>query len=112
MDFAGELAGRLEARDYRAVKSLLAARAGVLEPLAECWPRLPLFERLIAFKLLPAEAAWAFFERLGPRDRYALFTGFDPQSIAPVLEPLSEPDRALFTVLPESFRDRMAESLR
>ncbi|OIO12415.1 MAG: hypothetical protein AUJ52_00280 [Elusimicrobia bacterium CG1_02_63_36] len=110
MDCAGELAGRLESRDYRAVKALL--NEGALEPLAECWPRLPLFDRLTAFKLLSPERAWAFFENLGEADRYALFTGFDLGSIAPVLEPLPDSERALFVALPESFRDRMAETLR
>jgi Mg/Co/Ni transporter MgtE len=109
VDLASELAARLEAKNYRAAKALL--EEGGTEPLALSWPRLPLFERLIAYKLLDAEAAWRFFEGLGYEDRFALFTGFDPGSVAPALDSLAESDRALFRIDPEEVRERMAGTL-
>jgi len=105
-----ELVKRLETKDYRAAKSLV--NEGGTEPLAEGWPRLPLFERLVIFKLLSPERAWELFECLDFEARYTLFTAFDLGSIAPILEPLSEEDRSLFHVLPEADYARMSESLR
>ncbi len=110
MDLASELAERIEAKEFHAAKSLV--NEGRTEPLAEVWPRLPLFERLIVFKLLTPENAWALFESLDSEFRFELFTAFDLGSIAPVLESLPEKERSLFVVLPEEFYERMSEALR
>lgn len=110
VDLARELAHHLEAKEYRAAKTLV--NEGGTEPLAKIWPRLPLFERLIVFKLLSPERAWDLFKRLDFEDCYTLFTAFDLEAIAPVLEPLSDEDRGLFEVLPQSYYLKMAEALK
>jgi hypothetical protein len=86
------------------------ARADRAE-LARCWPRLGPLHKLIAFKLLDAASALAFYRLLPSQERYFLFSGFPLQSIAPVIAEAPASVRRLFVQLPAKFYGIMLREL-
>jgi Mg/Co/Ni transporter MgtE len=99
----------LDKKDYRGLERLLADMR--LEKLAQAWPGLAVFEKLIVFKLLDAVRALEFFGRLPFPEKYFLFCGFPLQAIAPVLEDLPAESRRAFVSLPREVRERMFRQL-
>jgi len=79
--------------------------------LVHDWPRLKPLHRLIAFKLMDAASALAFYRRLPYREKYFLFSGFPPQSIAPIIAEASASMRRLFVTLPAKFYGVMLQEL-
>ena len=81
------------------------------EDLARGWPRLAPLHKLIAFKLMDAVSALAFYRRLPYREKYFLFSGFPLQSIAPVIAEAPASVRRLFVQLPAKFHGLMLQEL-
>jgi len=79
--------------------------------LAQDWPRLDPLHKLIAFKLMDAASALAFYRRLPYRERYFLFSGFPLQSIAPIIADAPASVRRLFVQLPAKFHGLMLQEL-
>jgi hypothetical protein len=79
--------------------------------LAHDWPRLTLLHKLVAFKLMDAASALAFYQLLPYQERYFLFSGFPLNSIAPVLEDAAPSLRRLFVQLPAKFHGVMLQGL-
>ena len=79
--------------------------------LAQDWPRLAPLHKLIAFKLMDAASALAFFRLLPYQERYFLFSGFSLQSIAPVIAEAPASVRRLFVQLPAKFHEIMLQGL-
>jgi len=79
--------------------------------LARSWPRLEPLHKLVAFKLMDAVSALAFYRRLPYREKYFLFCGFPLNSIAPVLEGAPPALRRLFVQLPAKFYGDMLQEL-
>ncbi len=98
------LAELIESKDYPLLKSRLTG--GVP---ADEWAKLSPMQKLAVFKLLSPEAALEFFKTLSFEDKYLVFSGFEPGSIAPLTEELSAGRRALFEKLG---RDAYGEMLR
>ena len=79
--------------------------------LAQDWPRLKPLHKLIAFKLMDAASALAFYRLLPYKERYFLFSGFPLQSIAPVIAEAPASVRRLFVQLPANFHAVMLQEL-
>lgn len=75
------------------------------------WENLKPLERLVVFKLLTLPKALEFYAQVDDSEKYFLFCGLDPQSIAPVLENLSDRERGLFVEIPKNFADDMLAML-
>ena len=56
--------------------------------LARVWPELDVLEKLTVFKLLPPPRALQFYGDINVEEKYLLLSGFDLNSIAPILEDL------------------------
>ncbi|MFH1726237.1 MAG: hypothetical protein ABII00_16635 [Elusimicrobiota bacterium] len=107
---AEETRSLLARREYRALKDRLCAR-GDCERLAGVWPELEPLEKIAVFKLLAPERAMGFFGSRSFGDKYLLFSAYDVNSIAPLLEDLPDRTRALFEPLPDGSYERMLEVL-
>ncbi|MDE1976192.1 MAG: hypothetical protein KGL04_03965 [Elusimicrobia bacterium] len=81
------------------------------EALVALWPTLKPMTKLAAFKLLSPDRAIALYERLGFDEKYFVFCGFAPASIAPLLEDVPPAERKIFTELPRWHYDRMLDLL-
>jgi Mg/Co/Ni transporter MgtE len=79
--------------------------------LSECWPEFTPLEKLVLFKLQTPANALDFYEGLEADEQYFLLSGFEINTIAPLLEDLPEKSRALFQKLPESYYDKMLHLL-
>jgi len=108
-DASATVGGFVQAGAYADLRAWLA-RAD-REDLARGWPRLAPLHKLIAFKLMDAVSALAFFRRLPYRERYFLFSGFPLQSIAPVIAQAPASVRRLFVQLPAKFHGLMLQEL-
>lgn len=96
-------------RAYLDLSSRLAV--GGLEALTRLWPELGLLEKLTVFKLLRPPRAFQFYSGIDVEEKYLLLSGFDLNSIAPVLEDLPSDSRSLFWKLPSSYYNRMLHAL-
>ncbi len=74
--------------ELRSLRARLASKSGAA--LAEAWPKLAAFERVVWFKLLEPDRALRFFPLLGLDDQLLLIEAADLQSVAPVLEEVPE----------------------
>ncbi len=76
------------------------------------WKKLKPLERLVVFKLLTVPKALEFYSQVDESDKYFLFCGLGTQSIAPILENLSDRERGLFVEIPKNFADDMLAALK
>ncbi len=109
--FIPEIKQLLARKDYRELKSDLLE----INPadLAEGWPRLTPFERLIVFKLLSIIRASELFEELNAEHQLQLLSALEIQALGPVLEDVGEVQAAaLFHRLPERSLRRMVNLVR
>jgi hypothetical protein len=79
--------------------------------LAKDWQRLEPLHKLIAFKLMDAASALAFYRLLPYKEKYFLFSGFPLQSIAPVIAEAPASVRRLFVRLPADSYEAMLREL-
>jgi hypothetical protein len=108
-DSAGTVRALAGAGSYGELRCWLAQADR--EDLARGWPRLEPLHKLVAFKLMDAVSALAFYRRLPYRERYFLFSGFPLQSIAPVVADAPACVRRLFVQLPAKFHGLMLQEL-
>ena len=100
---------RIERKDYASLEAELADAAPC--DVAAAWSGFSALEKLIVFKLLDAPRAMELFGRLAFAEKYLVFCGFPPQSIAPAIEGLSPQERRPFVQLPREDYDRMFRQL-
>ncbi len=104
-----EFSSLIEQNRYADLKRLLEQ-----EPISSIlseWKNLKPLERLVVFKLLPVDKALELYGKLDDSEKYFLFCGLGPQSIAPILENLSDRDRSLFIEIPKNFAEDMMAAL-
>ena len=99
----------MSAARYAELKTHLEGES--VNNIAADWQKLKPLEKLIAFKLLSANKALEVYDLVGYAEKYFLFCGLGRETIAPILEPLSNMDRGLFIELPKNFSDKMMRAL-
>ncbi len=106
----GKLASLIDQGRYADLKRLLEQ-----EPISSIlseWKNLKPLERLVVFKLLSVDKALELYRKADEAEQYFLFCGLGSQTIAPILENLSDRERSLFIEIPKNFaEDMMAELL-
>ena len=96
----------LAQRDYVRLKARLGGLT--LEDLRREWAGLEPLQKLAVFKLLGPDAAMRLFAQLGFDDKYLVFSGFEPGSVAPLTEDLSPARRSIFEKLgPDAYREML-----
>ena len=84
----------LKKRRYQTLKDFLSTTSA--GDIAALWMPLEPMEKLAAFKLLDGAKAMALYGRLSFEERYFLFCGFPLETLAPILEDMSEKDKKIF----------------
>jgi Mg/Co/Ni transporter MgtE len=99
----------IESSRYAELKALLENFS--TQALALDWQTLNPLEKLIIFKLLPVNKMIEVYDLVDYSEKYFLFCGLGSETIAPILEPLSDRDLSLFVEPPKVFCDRMFKAL-
>ncbi len=108
MDF-DKIKSFLKSSRYAELKAFLESSS--TKTLATGWRDLNPMQKLIVFKLLPLNKTIELYDLVDYSEKYFLFCGLGQETIAPVLESLSDRDVSLFVEPPKNFRDRMFRAL-
>ena len=103
------IGGLVRSGAYAELRSWLAKADR--EDLARGWLRLEAMHKLIAFKLMDAASALAFYRLLPYEEKYFLFSGLSPNAIAPVTADAPASVQRLFVQLPAKFHRIMLQDL-
>lgn len=82
-----------------------------LKDLLGPWKGFKPLEKLILFKLLSADRALRLYDSLDASEKYFMFCGLNRETIAPIVENLSDRERGLFVEIPKNSRYRMSREL-